>query len=781
MLARILVLVRIALANITSSLLNVFVGVVLLFGAALLVIGGSLFATLDGALNRSIVDSITGHLQVYGARSKDPLEVYGKVDGSDSNLAPLEGFKELKAKLLKVPNVKTVVPMGAATTLPSSSTTVEANLERLRSLYRNQSDPEKKLPDEVFAERSKSLVAHTRHIVDIIAKDLARAEELSVANDEAPAEKKALAEAAAPEFWERFDDDPFTHLEFLENRIAPLMGDADMLFLRVLGTDLSLYQSTFSRMAVVEGTPVPDGHRGLLLPRFFYEEFFKLKSARRLDKMKQARESGRKLDDVSDKELQRFKRENMAQTREFGLQLDSIGTAAMVAKLQGHLGVQTSELAPLLSSFFDVNDANFQARYDFFYQELAPLLTLYRVKVGDRVALRSFGRSGSVETCVVKLYGIFEFRGLEKSPLAGANALVDMLTFRDLYGFLTPEKKAELDAMRAQSQAKAIAREDAEDALFGGGGEVVEEVQAAVVEAPAPTQAKERAKRTETFDVAAIDDGVVLNAAIILADDSPLAQRQTRVAIEQMLGEGRPPVGAPTLDAAEQLSKKVPFTLAGPLGSVLELERRRAKGESVPTADALLGLQAALKTERAGLSADAIDTVQRLLAEARPGAWVVGWDSAAGFLGNFIQFFRGILAAIVTAFAFIALIVVTIGMTIATLQRTATIGTMRAIGAQRSFVVLMVLVETVVLAIVFGTAGTILGSLVVAYLHAVGIPAFRDELFFFFSGPVLRPELTALGVGLAFGVTLVVSLIAVLVPTVMATRVAPVTAMRGSE
>jgi ABC-type antimicrobial peptide transport system permease subunit len=135
----------------------------------------------------------------------------------------------------------------------------------------------------------------------------------------------------------------------------------------------------------------------------------------------------------------------------------------------------------------------------------------------------------------------------------------------------------------------------------------------------------------------------------------------------------------------------------------------------------------------------------------------------------------------VAAFAFIALIVVTIGMTIATLQRTPTIGTMRASGAQRGFVVAMVFIETVVLALLFGGAGAGVGAAVVAWLHATGIPAFRDELYFFFSGPVLRPELTAGGLVLAVAVTLVVSVLAVLFPTWLATRVAPVTAMQAAE
>jgi ABC-type antimicrobial peptide transport system permease subunit len=93
----------------------------------------------------------------------------------------------------------------------------------------------------------------------------------------------------------------------------------------------------------------------------------------------------------------------------------------------------------------------------------------------------------------------------------------------------------------------------------------------------------------------------------------------------------------------------------------------------------------------------------------------------------------------------------------------------------------MVLVETVMLALTFGAAGAALGALIVKWLHARGIPAFRDELYFFFSGPVLRPELTASGFVLAIAVTLVVSVLAVILPLVLATRVAPITAMQSSE
>lgn len=786
MFSKALVLIRIAFANIRSSMLNLFVGLVLLFGAALLVVGGSVFSTLDDALSRSIIGSITGHLQVYGAHSKDPLEIYGRMDGTDSSLAPLDDFKALKAKLLAVPNVAKVVPMGAATSILGSGNTVDVTLEKLRRLISEQNEEATKKPQAEFESRKQSLISHVRNMVSVLAKDLEREKELTAEKDLDRQARDVLAKAGSEDFWASFDADPFGHLELLENRLAPIVSDSDLLFIRYLGTDLDAYQATFDRMTVVEGTKVPSGHRGILLPRFFVEEMLKLKNARRLDKIRDARAAGRKLSDESDKELQRFVKENQAQTREIVLQLDGIGTQLATARLQGFLGSKEPDLAAMLTQLFTVTDDNFEARYAFFYQELAPLLSLYRVKVGDTMTLRSFGRSGSLQTALVKVYGVFELNGLEKSPLAGSNALVDMITFRELYGFLTREKRAEQEAMKKETGAKNISRETAEADLFGGDEEVVQEVKAKAFDdgftgKGGPTA---KARRVgDTFSPGDIDDGVVMHAAVLLKDGSESAQLQTREALEKLLGADAPAPDAARIFAAKALldSGKLPGRLSFALDGVVKLEEARVKGEFKPNVDALLALKEALKAERPTLEAAQIAPVEALVEGATPKTFVVSWSSAAGFLGKFIDFFRLLLVAIVSAFAFFALIVVTIGMTIATLQRTTTIGTMRAIGAQRPFILGMVMMETVMLALTFGSLGAGLGSLFVKWLHYRGIPAFRDELYFFFSGPVLRPELTPSGIVLAVIVTLVVSVIAVIFPLVLATRIQPIVAMQASE
>jgi len=787
MISKLAVLVRIALANLFGSGINILVGVVLFFGAGLLVVGGALFGTLDRSLSKSIVGSVTGHLEVYSARSKEKLEVYGKFDGSDSNLAPLGNFAELKAKLLKIPNVKSVVPQGTSGAMLGSGNTIDLTLEKLRGLYRSQKDPKTALPEEQFKAQVESTKGHVRNIVALLAKDMEKVTELGTAESIDPEEKAALQTTTREEFWATFDEDPYGHLELLENKIAPQVADADLLFIRYLGTDLDAYQQTFDRLQIVQGEPVPKGRRGILLPRFFSEEYLKLKNARRLDKIRDAREAGRRISNEDDKELQRWLRENQSQPREIVLQLDGVQTQKAVEKLQALLKSQETDLATLLSSFFKLTDENFDARYKWFYDELAPMLSLYRVKVGDTMTLRSFGRSGGFEAVAVKVYGIFEFNGLEKSPVAGAAALIDMVSFRELYGFLTSDKAAELQALKETTQAKEVDRENAEADLFGSDDSVavveMKEEKIADLERASGLRetAAEKAARVYTQDE--IDNGVVMHAAITLKDGSPEAITATRAEIAKLLAAEKKKPDPQVIAAAQQLldGQKLSFMLASALGPIVEGEKQRAAGGAGPNDDQLIGFKEALHNERARLDPAAHATLSALMEGARPETWVVTWSQAAGALGQFIDVFSLILVGMVVAFALVALIVVTIGVTIATLQRTPTIGTLRAIGAQRPFVVSMVVTETIVLTLVFGMLGAMVGAGVVLYLHATGIPAFRDELYFFFSGPSLKPDLDVANLVFSVATTLFVSLLAVLVPVFLAIRVAPVTAMQASE
>src|SRR5581483_1818681 len=142
------------------------------------------------------------------------------------------------------------------------------------------------------------------------------------------------------------------------------------------------------------------------------------------------------------------------------------------AILQGTLSSKETDTAKLLSAFFDTNDSNFADRYKVFYDQLAPLVELYRLKPGDNLTIKNYTKSGFVEAVNVKIYGTFQFKGLEKSGLAGGASLMDLMSFRDLFGYVTPEKIAETKALQKTAGAKYVSRDNAEAELFGSGSSI---------------------------------------------------------------------------------------------------------------------------------------------------------------------------------------------------------------------------------------------------------------------------------------------------------------------
>jgi hypothetical protein len=469
-------------------------------------------------------------------------------------------------------------------------------------------------------------------------------------------------------------------------------------------------------MKIVDGTTVPPGKRGFLFSKFVYEDQLKLKAARRLDQIKDAKElRGETI--LKSEELQRFVRENVAQVREVLLQLDAIKTADFRGKLQRALGSNEADVGALLAKFFTTDDANFKERYEFFYRELAPALELYRVRVGDILTIKSFTRSGYVQSVNVPVYGTFQFEGLEKSALAGGLNLMDMVSFRELYGFLSGDKLAEIRALQKAAGAKEISRENAEAELFGAAG--------------APAQDKAPPRKIEADATPGVMPG--------LSDlSAPLADRLRR-------DEARARVFPPdevqrgvVLDAAVILKDptKIPETI-----TAIE-----AQGQND------------------GLPLKAIS-----------------WQEAAGIIGKFIAFARAVLYIAILIIFTIALVIINNALVMATLERVREIGTLRAIGAQRRFILSMLVVEAVVTGLVFGGLGAAIGAGIVKIIAAVGIPATSDQAFFFFSGPRLRPFLNPASVVAAFIIVLFVSTVSSFYPAFLAMRVTPRQAMQEEE
>ncbi|MDY7225547.1 ABC transporter permease [Hyalangium rubrum] len=696
-------LLQVAFRNLFKSWVNLIIGGIIFFATFLVVFFGALLDSIDNSMSRSIIGSISGHIQVYSDKSKEELSLFGGM-GGETDIAAVDSFLPIKTALEKHPNVQTVVPMGTNSALITSGNTVDLTLARLRDLYRKNA-AEGETPER--RAQIDSLKAHVRQLAELLQSELKTSSALMREEAVDPADVEALARARSDAFWADFDKDPLASLEFLENRLAPQVADGDLLYVRYVGTDLDAFQKSFDRMQIVDGQAVPSGQRGMLLSKFFYEEFLKLKTARRMDLIKEARDTNKKTIAL-DPLLQRYVKENSTQTREIVYQLDPIKTKEATARLQAILGSQETDVAKLLSTFLAVTDENFDERYKQFYEQLVPLLDLYRLKMGDSITITAFTRTGYVQSVNVPVYGTYQFSGLEKSPLAGAMNLMDLVSFRDLYGYLTEDKRAEIAQLKKKSGAAEVSRENAEEALFGESasntlvadatpGQINESEQ--IDTTGAAVRSEDLLKRV--YSKQEVEQGMVLSAAIILKDPEKL---------DQTLKE---------LQASQELKD------------------------------------------------------QKLR--------VVSWQKAAGLIGQFALMMRMVLWGIIVILFVVVLAIINNAVMMATIQRVREVGTMRAIGAQRTFILTMILLETVVLGMVFGGLGAGAGSALISYLGNVGIPAASEELYFFFSGPRLLPTLGFDNLLTAFFLVLGVSLFSTLYPAFMATRVSPVTAMQTDE
>ncbi|HEY4103585.1 MAG TPA: hypothetical protein VGM44_06825, partial [Polyangiaceae bacterium] len=522
------VVMQIALRNLFASRYKtLIVGGIIGFGAFLVVLGTSLLDSVDRSMSRSIIGSIAGDVQVYSSESKDDLDVMGGFSFDANSIEPLPDFARVRDALMTVPNVARVVPMGLNGSLTLSGNTIDQALAKLReSVTARQAGNASPELNQAYNDQKD----HVHQIISVLQGDSENVKKLHDDKALAGDDLGTVARAASPEFWQSFDQEPLDHLEFLENRIAPLATDADMLFLRYVGTDPKVFANSFDRMTIVEGQPIPEGKRGFLFSKYVYEEQVKLKTARNLDKIHDARANRGALI-AKDEELTRLVREASTQVKELLLELDAPKTRLFRDKLQAELHSNETDVGKLLSQFLNVNDQDFDRRYAFFYRELAPSLELYRVRIGDTLTIKAFTRSGYVQSANLKVYGTFAFKGLEKSPQAGNMNMMDLVSFRELYGFMTDDRAKEIAAMRANSGAKEVSRENAESELFGA---------ATDTPSPAPESAgaatddlgvelaglagTHRRDESKAYDPAQLEQGVILNAAVLLKDETKLDQ-----------------------------------------------------------------------------------------------------------------------------------------------------------------------------------------------------------------------------------------------------------------
>jgi ABC-type lipoprotein release transport system permease subunit len=688
-------LVRLALQSVLAhKRKSLIVGGLMGFGAFLVVMGTALLSSVESSMRTSIVSSVTGDIQVYDKDAKDPLALFGGFGFGTEDIGEIPSFQAIAGPLLQIENVRAVVPMGIANGTVSTPGDLDRALEALRDAVR---------VGDVQARDAAA--ARVRRLASILAEQKRRNAEVSETAEDREAEA-ILARATSEALWAELATEPLAVLDELDAKLAPLGEQGQIIYLRMIGTDLEAFQREFDKMKIVSGRMVPPGERGLLIGQKFLDRRVKMVIAMNLDTLGEELGKGKTI--AADKVLQETVAKNVRLHARILYDLSPADAAAVEAELRaalpppatdGGAGASAADgaradLPALLQELLRMDDTTFAARRKIFDDVVAPRIQLYPFKVGDTITLTSFTKTGYLRSVNLKIWGTYAFEGLESSDLAGALSLVDLSTFRDLYGQRTAELDAELLAMKKDVGAAQLSREEAEAALFGG------EEAAAPEEAPAPAPGRDEAEAAAAPVAAGGGESdLVLSAAVLLKD--PERIEQTLAAIN-------------------------------------------ARGDE-------LKLQA------------------------------VDWQRAAGLIGQFVWVIRGVLTIAILIIFAVAIVIINNSMVMATLERVAEIGTMRAIGAKKGFVTLMIILETTVLGILAGGIGTLAAAAVVSWLHRAGIPAGNDILVFLFAGPKLFPTVSAENMALGIVATVVVSVAATLYPARLATAIQPVVAMQGKE
>jgi ABC-type lipoprotein release transport system permease subunit len=672
---------------------SLIVGSIIFFGTMLVVLGDALLDSVEQSMARSVVNSLSGHLQVYSADAKDALDLFPAMSLFDYDYGVITSFSRLQEVLLRHANVQAVIPMGPEKAMMTIGNDLDRNLARLREAVRQQDRGE-----------IEAVAAHVRRQAELLQQDYVNLEKLAARQEYLRENQEQLARAVSDEFWAGFDTDPLAALEFLENRIAPLSYDAKQTFMFYLGTDLERFPKYFDLFEVVKGEMVPPGKRGFMFSETFYEQQVKHPVATVLDELRKAlHDKGKSLSE--DKFLRDLVEVVSRQYKRITYQLYPAQAEELEIKLRALLRDADSSLSELVEEFLRVNDANFDERYLFFNEHIAPLLALYDIPVGDVLTIKTFTKSGYLKSVNVKVYGTFRFKGLEGSDITGIYSLMDLMTFRDLYGYMTEEKLREIEEIRRQFDVVDVDRTSAEDALFGEDSELVtagDEGEGFATDFEiGPMEERYEELFERVYSREELEDGVIVNAAVILKDASRLEQSRQE-------------------------------------------------------------LQALLEEEGLGLK-------------------VVDWQTAAGLVGQYITMVRIVLYVAIFIIFTVALVIINNSMVMATLERIGEIGTMRAIGAGRSFVLAMFLLETLALGLITGGLGALGGAGLILYWNNIGLPAPNEFFIFFFGGPRLFPEVGLANLGFGLVVILVVSIISTLYPALIATRVQPVEAMQARE
>jgi len=155
----------------------------------------------------------------------------------------------------------------------------------------------------------------------------------------------------------------------------------------------------------------------------------------------------------------------------------------------------------------------------------------------------------------------------------------------------------------------------------------------------------------------------------------------------------------------------------------------------------------------------------------------VNWKGAAGFPANMTDLAQVLFNLVILILTIVAVIIIINTLVISVMERMPEIGTMRALGAQRSFIRKLFTTETLLMAGVFGLIGIGLGTIGVLVIDLLKIPIDNDALQMVFSATKLDVQVSLKQVAFALFNTAIIGVVSSVYPVSVALKVSPLKAI----
>jgi ABC-type lipoprotein release transport system permease subunit len=155
----------------------------------------------------------------------------------------------------------------------------------------------------------------------------------------------------------------------------------------------------------------------------------------------------------------------------------------------------------------------------------------------------------------------------------------------------------------------------------------------------------------------------------------------------------------------------------------------------------------------------------------------VPWRRAWALISGFIGAIGSGLMIFINCIFFAAILMIANTLSMAAMERTGEIGTMRVIGAQKRFTSGMFITETSFLSFIFGGLGILSGIVAIIAFNVMDIRTASPFLQFAFGGDVFRPILEINGIITCIVQLAVIPLLGLIYPVLVARRIRPIDAM----